>query len=34
VSHAPVMNGAERLNVGASLLWGHNVLGHNEIPLQ
>ena len=38
VSHAPVMYGAERLNVvarlvAAGLFWGHNVLGHNEIPL-
>ena len=39
VGHAPVMHGAERLNVvarfiAAALFWGHNVLGHNEIPLQ
>ena len=36
VSHAPVMDGAERLKVvacpvGAGLFWGHDVLGHNEI---
>jgi len=39
VRHAPVMHGAERLNVvarfiTAALFWGYNVLGHNEIPLR
>jgi hypothetical protein len=38
MSHAPVVNGTERLNVVArpvvdGLFWGHNILGHNEIPL-
>jgi hypothetical protein len=32
VSHAPVMDGAEGLNVVTHLIRGYNVLGHNQSP--